>query len=224
MQKLKAVFFDLDGTLIDTAADFILVLNTMLKEDGLALVNEDLIRNTVSDGSRALIKLGYGLDHSQPESAPLRQRLLDLYETHLASKSVLFPGIQQLLLELDKHQIVWGIATNKPELYTRLLLQALTISPQPIVVLSPEQVAKAKPAPDSLFAACAAANCQIDEAVYIGDHQRDIECGKNAGMRTIAAAYGYIPPGERVSDWQADFTATTPQQLWPIIKQNFIQT
>jgi len=222
VQKLKAVFFDLDGTLIDTAADFIFVLNTMLKEDGLDLVSADLIRNTVSDGSRALIKLGYGIDHKHPESAPLRQRLLDLYEIHLASKSVLFPGIQQLLQELEKHQIVWGIATNKPKLYTDLLLQQLAISPAPVVVLSPEQVAQAKPAPDSLLAACTAANCQIDEAIYIGDHRRDIECGQNAGMRTIAAAYGYISPDEQVSDWQADFTAATPQQLWPIIKQNFI--
>lgn len=224
MAVLKAVFFDLDGTLIDTAPDFVFVVNTMLKQDNLAPVAEEDIRNTVSDGSRALIRLAYKIDESDPKFESLRQRLLDLYEQNIAVNSQPFPGINDLLKKLDQHDIAWGIATNKPEHYTRLLMQQLQLESAPVIVLSPEQVPQAKPAPDALFFACQAADCTINQAVYIGDHKRDIDCGINAGMKTITAAYGYVPKDDDITHWNADFIVNSAKELWPLIESEFLYT
>lgn len=224
MAVLKAVFFDLDGTLIDTAPDFVHVVNTMLLQDKRPLIAEEDIRNTVSDGSRALIKLAYQIDESDSKFEALRQRLLDLYEQNIAINSKPFPGINDLLQKLGQHDIAWGIATNKPEHYTRLLMQQLQLEPAPVIVLSPEQVPQAKPAPDSLYIACQAADCTVKQAVYIGDHKRDIDCGINAGMKTITAAYGYVPKDDDVKQWNADFIANSASELWPLIESEFLYT
>ena len=219
MSNLKAVFFDLDGTLIDTAPDFIYVVNKMLADADLPLLAEAQIRNTVSEGSRALITLAFGLRETDPGFSEKRQQLLDLYEQHLAENSRPFPGINDLLTELGQRNIAWGIATNKPEHYTSLLMQQLNLEPAPVVVLSPDQVPNAKPAPDSLYICCEAADCAINEAVYIGDHKRDIDCGKNAGMTTIAAAYGYIGEGDSAESWQADHLVTEAKDIWPLLQE-----
>lgn len=218
MPSLKAVLFDLDGTLIDTAPDFVRVVNQLLKEDGLSPICENRIRQNVSAGSRALVQLAYQLHADDPKVESIRQRLLDLYEQELAVASKPFDGIIELLAKLGDHNIPWGISTNKPEHYTRLLMEQLPLTPQAAIVLSPDQVPNAKPAPDSLIIACEHIGCDTTEAIYIGDHQRDIECGQRAHMPTIAAAYGYIPEGESASDWNADYQVDHASQIWPILK------
>lgn len=219
MPNLKAVLFDLDGTLIDTAPDFIRVVNQLLKEDERPLITEDRIRATVSAGSRALVQLAYDLEPGHEAIEPIRERLLELYERELAVDSQPFAGINELLKKLGEHNIPWGISTNKPEYYTRLLMEQLPLNPQPAIVLSPDQVPNAKPAPDSLFIACDHIGCKVEEAIYIGDHERDIQCGKRANMPTIAAAYGYIPEGESASDWNADYLVDHAEDIWPIIEK-----
>lgn len=222
MAQLKAVLFDLDGTLIDTAPDFIYVVNELLAQDKLPPLDQALIRATVSDGSRALIRLAYQLEEDDAKIEPLRQRLLSLYENNIATHSRPFAGINDLLAKLAENNIVWGISTNKPEFYTSLLMAQLRMDPPPAIVLSPDQVPNAKPAPDSLFIACDAIGCNVNEAVYIGDHLRDIDCGRNAGMPTIAAAYGYIPPGQSASEWKADHIIDHADEIWPLLQEFYL--
>ncbi|MCV6621501.1 MAG: HAD-IA family hydrolase [Cellvibrionaceae bacterium] len=219
MTKLKAVLFDLDGTLIDTAPDFIRVVNQLLAEDNRPAISDESIRATVSAGSRALVQLAYNLQAGEEQVEAIRERLLKLYEQQLAIDSKPFAGINELLKKLGEHNIAWGISTNKPEYYTRLLMEQLPLDPSPAIVLSPDQVPNAKPAPDSLLIACEHIGCSVEEAIYIGDHERDIESGKRAGMPTIAAAYGYVPVGESAEDWKADYTIQSAHDIWPIIKE-----
>ncbi|GAA6153249.1 HAD family hydrolase [Pseudoteredinibacter isoporae] len=219
MPNLKAVLFDLDGTLIDTAPDFIRVVHQLLREDNRPLIAEERIRATVSAGSRALIQLAYDLEPGHADVEPLRERLLTLYEQGIAIDSKPFAGINELLKKLGEHRIPWGISTNKPEYYTRLLMEQLPLDPMPAIVLSPDQVPNAKPAPDSLFIACDHIGCQVEEAIYIGDHERDIQCGQRASMPTIAAAYGYIPEGESAHDWNADHVVDHAEEIWPLIEE-----
>ncbi|WP_299978115.1 HAD-IA family hydrolase [uncultured Pseudoteredinibacter sp.] len=219
MSKLKAVLFDLDGTLIDTAPDFIRVVNQLLAEDKRPAISDESIRATVSAGSRALVQLAYNLNAGDEQVEAIRERLLKLYEQQLAIDSRPFEGINELLNKLGEHNIAWGISTNKPEYYTRLLMEQLPLDPSPAIVLSPDQVPNAKPAPDSLLIACEYIGCSVEEAIYIGDHERDIESGKRAGMPTIAAAYGYVPVGESAEDWNADYTIQSARDIWPIIRE-----
>lgn len=213
---IKAVVFDLDGTLLDTAPDFIFVLNKLRAQENLPPLDDQSIRNTVSDGARALVTLGFGLREGESGFEALRQRLLDLYIDHLAVKSGPFPGIAELLDQLQHRDIGWGIATNKPERFTTPLLAALQLAPG--CVICPDHVAHPKPHPESMQLAATLFNCQPQQIIYIGDHQRDIECGRRADCVTIAAAYGYIKAGEDVSGWGADHRVEHAAEIWPLVE------
>jgi phosphoglycolate phosphatase-like HAD superfamily hydrolase len=123
---------------------------------------------------------------------------------------------------LDQHQIAWGIATNKPARYTLPLMQALNMQPAPFSVICPDHVSRVKPDPESLFLASQQLSCTPDQIIYVGDHLRDIECGKRAGSITIAAAYGYIDQDDKAENWQADHLVQSADEIWPIV-QRYLQ-
>lgn len=202
--KLRAVIFDLDGTLVDTADEFIPAVQTLRAEHGLGEMDPQRIRASVSNGARALVALGLDLPESAPEFEQKRLRLLELYSAVLGSVARLYPGIPELLQRLQREGIGWGIATNKPRPFTEPLLARLNIQPAPGSVVCPEDVVQRKPHPESLFLNCRELGCATHEAVYVGDHLRDIQAGRDAGMYTIAAAYGYIEPGDTPEGWGAD--------------------
>ena len=216
--NLKAVLFDLDGTLVDTADEFVPVVQTLRAEHGLGPMDAVRIRQSVSNGARALVKLGLGLAESDPEFEAQRLRLLELYSDVVGTMASPYPGICDLITQLAARDIRWGIATNKPRPYTEPLLEGLRFDPAPGSVVCPEDVAERKPHPESLERNCQELGCRIEEAIYIGDHVRDIECGRRAGMYTIAAAYGYIEPGDDASRWGADALADTSEALASLIK------
>lgn len=219
--SLKAVVFDLDGTLIDTAPDFVYVLNALRAEHNLAALDENAIRNTVSDGARALVTLAFDLQEGEAGFEPLRLRLLELYTQHLAIKSVPFEGITALLDFLRDNNLAWGIATNKPVLYTTPLLKALQLSPD--CVICPDHVSQPKPHPESMWLAAEQLQCQAREILYIGDHARDIECGRQAGCPTVAAAYGYIKHTDNIEQWQATHRVDSAHDIIPLVER-YLQT
>lgn len=208
-----AVLFDLDGTLIDTAPDFIVAVNQQRSNHGLAALPDDLIRNTVSNGARALIELSFSFQEGDPDFAQKHQELLALYLRHIADKSTLFPGMDELLSWLEFEDIPWGIVTNKPRRFTIPLLEGLALNQRCKVVVCPDDVANSKPHPESLLSACSALNKNPKQSLYIGDHQRDIEAGRRAGMTTIAVGYGYIPRSENIEAWQADYISANVAEL-----------
>jgi N-acetyl-D-muramate 6-phosphate phosphatase len=218
-KPVGAVMFDLDGTLLDTAPDFIAVVNQLLSEQQLPRVAASCIRAGVSHGSKALIKIAFNMDENDPQFEPLRQRLLELYLAHIADFTRPFPGIEALLQQLAAHQIPWGIATNKPAAYTLPLLAALDMQPAPMSVICPDHVSRSKPDAESLLLAAQQLKCKPEEIIYIGDHRRDIECGKNAGCITIATAYGYLDESDNIHDWNADYCVNHANEIWPIVKQ-----
>lgn len=217
MKKVEAVLFDLDGTLLDTAPDFVYVLNKLRAEEGLQALDQTVIRNTVSDGARALVTLGFDLAEGDAGFEPLRRRLLDHYLNHLAVGSQLFPGIPNLLDYLHRNNIHWGIATNKPHIYTAGLLNALKIKAD--CVICPDHVSHPKPHPESLYLAAKLLECDRENIIYVGDHRRDIECGRRANCVTIAAAYGYIKADDDINLWQATHRVEHAAEIAPIIER-----
>lgn len=217
-QNLKAVFFDLDGTLLDTAPDFDVVLNRLCETHGRPAIPYQQVRATVSNGARALITLAFGLREGEQNFEDLRLELLDLYLNHLAVKTVPFDGILQLLAQIETANLAWGVVTNKPRLYTEAILSALSLSHRCQAVICPDDVTHTKPHPEPLFLACEKIPCTPSEAIYIGDHRRDIEAGQNAGMTTIVAAYGYIDGSDPISNWQADHSINHALEAIPIFQ------
>lgn len=218
-KPIRAVMFDLDGTLLDTAPDFVVVVNQLLSEENKPALAADTIRAGVSNGSKALIKLAFGIEESHEQFERLRQRLLELYLAHVAVYTKPFPGISALLDKLADNNIAWGIATNKPATYTLPLMAALNIQPAPVSVICPDHVSRSKPDPESLFLAGKQLNCLPEEIIYIGDHKRDIDCGKGAGSITIAAAYGYVDEGDDPANWNADYCVNHANEIWPIVEK-----
>ncbi len=219
---VDAVLFDLDGTLLDTAPDFATTLNSLLNEKGLPSLPFKEIRETVSHGARALVNLGFGLEPSHPDFAHLHQRLLELYYDNLTAATQPFPGVEELLLFLDRKNIPWGIVTNKPVRYTEPLMQVMNFSPTYTTLVCPEHVTNTKPHPEPLLLACEQIGNEPKNTIYIGDHQRDIAAGQAAGMLTIAASYGYLAEQEDISAWGADYVVTTTLEIIPIIEQLLI--
>ncbi|MDP5054582.1 MAG: HAD-IA family hydrolase [Congregibacter sp.] len=212
---LRAVIFDLDGTLVDTADDFIPVVQQLRQECGRPPMDTQRIRSSVSNGSRALVTLALDVDQNDARFEAHRQRLLALYADILGCHARLYPGIGLLLEHLASRGVAWGIATNKPREYTVPLLEKLALKPASLVC--PDDVTHAKPHPESLEKNCRELKCEISEAVYLGDHLRDIQAGKRAGMYTIAAAYGYIEPGDSAHSWDADAVALQSSELTALL-------
>ena len=224
---MKAVLFDLDGTLIDTAADFIRIIQDMCREEGKEIVAADIIRTQVSEGARAMVKLVYPeLDVTDPVFLAHRQRFLDLYGADIAVDTDLFEGMYPLLEQLEEHNIPWGIVTNKPRWLSEELLKALNLTDRCAVLVCPEDVSKTKPDPEPMYLAAQKINIDVKDCIYVGDHPRDIDAGRNANMYTILAAYGYLPLQHKddLTAWHADCIVSDVDQLHQVLQKMVIDT
>lgn len=219
MKKLDAVLFDLDGTLIDTAPDFIRLLNQLRAEHDLSALPAAIIRQQVSNGAKALVELGFDLREEDEKFEPLRQQFLDMYYEGLAVETCVFPGLDKLLDELDAHQIPWGIVTNKPSRYTDPLLERLDLARRCATTICPDHVSNRKPHPEPIYKACDALAVSPDNTLYVGDHLRDIESGNNAGNTTVAVSWGYIPEDQSPHDWNADHVIDSATDLIDLIRR-----
>lgn len=219
---MKAVLFDLDGTLIDTAADFIRIIQDMCRDKQCEVVAADLIRTQVSEGARAMVKLVYPeLDVEDPVFLAHRQRFLDIYGNDIAVETDLFEGMYPLLEALESQNIPWGIVTNKPRWLSEALLKALNLTDRCAVLVCPEDVSKTKPDPEPMYLAAKHIQIQPEDCIYVGDHPRDIDAGRHAQMYTILAAYGYLPLQHKddLTAWQADCIVNTVAELQQVIQQ-----
>ncbi len=229
--KPKALLFDLDGCLMDTAPDFFPTVNSLRAEHNLPPLADDIIRQQVSNGGRALTRLALDMPAIDSKNSGnitgdeifegKRDRLLELYIEHIASKSDLFPGMLELLDTCQKNSLLWGIVTNKPRLYTEILLERLakripTLS-QCAIVVCPDDVEKTKPHPEPLFLAAKQLKIEPKDCWYLGDHIRDIEAGNAASMPTIATLYGYIEPHDKPESWQADIMVNSVEEITELL-------
>ena len=218
---MKAVLFDLDGTLIDTAADFVRIIQNMCREKGCDVVASDLIRAQVSEGARAMVRLVYPeLDVNDEVFLAHRQRFLDIYGADIAVDTDLFEGMYPLLDELEAAQIPWGIVTNKPRWLSESLLEALNLTQRCSVLVCPEDVTKTKPDPEPMYLAAKQIHLAPEECIYVGDHPRDIDAGRAANMYTILAAYGYLPLAHKddLTAWHADAIVNDVAELQQTIR------
>lgn len=217
MNRFSAILFDLDGTLLDTAPDFIWCLNTQRARHNLQPMDEHSIRRVVSNGARGLVQLGFGL---RPEDDGYDERhaeLLALYTEHMAVQTRLFPGLAEVLAHLDAQGVPWGVVTNKASQYTLKLLKAMDLLQRCASVVCPDHVTHTKPDPEPLQLAAQQMGVMPEHCLYAGDHRRDIESGRAAGMTTVAARYGYLGADETVADWNADHIIDHGGELFSII-------
>ncbi len=213
MTNIQCVLFDLDGTLVDTAPDLANALNTLLAAHNKPPLAFTRIREVVSQGGIAMIKLAFNITPEDQRFEPLKQQFLQLYQQQLYQHSRLFPGMENILQYLETHHILWGVVTNKPSWLTEPLLQGLNLTQRAACIVSGDTTAQSKPHPLPLLYACQQLSIMPKDCLYIGDAQRDIEAGKRANMMTLAALFGYLKADEDATQWQADAMINTPEEI-----------
>ncbi|MES2586033.1 MAG: HAD-IA family hydrolase [Pseudomonadota bacterium] len=213
----KGVFFDLDGTLADTAPDLVAAANQLLIARNLAPKQYEVLRPCASAGARGLIGGAFGIDPDHPDFISLRDEFFTNYEKALLVNSVLFEGVDHLLDQLDSAHLPWGIVTNKSERFTNPLTDLMGLRQRAVSTVSGDTTPHSKPHPEPILHAARVANIDPSRSIYVGDDIRDIVAGKAAGMKTIAAAYGYCGCEEPPEAWGADYLVRHPKELLEII-------
>lgn len=210
---IKAVLFDLDGTLADTALDLGYALNAQRRRHGLAPLAHEVLRPYASHGTVGLLDIGFGLAPEDPAFKAMREEYLELYTDNLCRLTRLFEGMAQTLEGLEQRGLAWGVVTNKPARFTDPLMAALGLSERATSIISGDTCAHPKPHPEPLLCASREIGLAPEQCAYVGDAQRDMEAAIAAGMRPIVALYGYLGTDDRPDEWAAHGMIETPLEL-----------
>lgn len=211
--KPAAILFDLDGTLVDSAADLAWAMDILLARKGKGTLSYPEFRATVSQGSVAMLSHAFELDPSDQQIEVLRPEFLNIYSEHLSSKSECFDQIEEALSTIEAKGIPWGIITNKPTALTTPLLDKLNLSNRAGCVVCGDTLKFRKPHPAPMLLACEQLNVTPEECVYVGDAPRDIEAAQGACMASIAAAWGYLSPEDQPAQWGAAMVIDSSSQF-----------
>ncbi len=218
---IRGVLFDLDGTLIDTAPDFIRIIHQLCREAQVPAPSAEAIRAQVSEGARAMVRLIHPeLTVDDPRLLAYREAFLKEYSLQLAVDSDVFPGLNPCLSWLETQHIPWGIVTNKPRWLAAALLNELGLTTRCAVLVCPDDVTHTKPDPEPMFLAASQLGLPAKDLIYVGDHPRDIDAGRAAGMQTVLAGFGYLPPNPLITlaEWGATVIIDEPEDLLPLIQ------
>lgn len=216
---IKAVLFDMDGTLLDTAPDFIAVCQAMLTAHGLPPIPDQRIADVVSGGARAMVAATFAMDPEAEGFETLRQEFLDRYQDHCAVFTRPYDGIPELLETIEKARLIWGVVTNKPVRFAEPVMQQLGLAERSAVLICPDHVTRSKPDPEMLLLACSRIGVDPQQVLFIGDDLRDIESGRAAGTKTAAVSYGYIHPEDNPAHWGADVIVDHPRELLAVLER-----
>lgn len=213
-----AVFFDLDGTLADTAEDLAAPIQAMRADLGLPPMPLEALRPYASMGARGLILKGLGVSRDDPGFEPLREEFMRRYEAAMLVHTRLFAGIPDVLDALDGAGIRWGVISNKLERYVRPILAGLGVLERSVCAVGGDTTSFSKPHPEPLLHGARLAAVAASRCLYVGDDQRDIEAGQAATMRTIAATYGFCGGESPPQEWGADHLIADPLELLEVIE------
>jgi N-acetyl-D-muramate 6-phosphate phosphatase len=209
----RAVLFDLDGTLLDTAPDLATATNSLREQHGLAPLPFAAIRPHVSHGGTALTRLALGVEPHSAGFDEARSTLLDLYRAALHHQTQLFEGMEHCLGQLEALGLAWGVVTNKPGWLTDPLMAALGLDRRAACVVSGDTTAERKPHPLPLLHACTLLGLQPSDCIYLGDAERDIEAARAAGIPGLVAGWGYLGAEDDPTAWQAEALLEHPHAL-----------
>ncbi|MHA6204188.1 HAD family hydrolase [Dyella soli] len=208
---LQGVLFDLDGTLLDSAADLYAALKVQCGEMGVAVPAYEPVRDVVSRGSRAILRCAF--PHvDEAALAALVPRYLVLYQALMAEQTRAFDGVDELLATIEERGLGWGIVTNKPGFLTDELVQRIGWGHRAAAVVSGDTLPVKKPDPAPVLLACERAGLEPARCLFVGDDRRDVLAGHAAGLYTVAVRWGYLDGGDP-DQWGADLVIDHPADL-----------
>lgn len=209
-----AILFDLDGTLADSASDLVAAVNDVRRDLGLTSIPVEDVRETISGGARAILAAGLP-ELPEAEREAHVDALLEAYRGHIGHHGGLFPGIAEVLDQIEAEGSRWGVVTNKREDLARIVLERLSLSTRCAVLIGGDTLARNKPDPLPVTTACERIGVAASMTVYVGDDPRDVMAGRAAGTRTVAVRWGFHPSSTDPGTWGADVVIDTPAELLP---------
>jgi len=210
---IKAVLFDFDGTLADTAPDLGHALNRQRIARGMLALPIEQIRPQASAGSRGLLDLGFNIKPGDNDYESMRDEFLYFYTERLCHDTCLFPGVDELLDELEIRDLPWGIVTNKPARFAHPLIKMLGLTQRVACVICGDETNNTKPHPEPLLAASNKIAISPTNCIYLGDDIRDVQASLAAGMQPIVARYGYLGNDQPPENWGARYLIDHPAEL-----------
>lgn len=216
--KPKAVLFDLDGTLIDSAPDLGAAADKMRTDRGLGSLDEALYRPLAGSGARGMLSIAFGMTESHPDYEDFKNEFLDNYQQAMTVKTTVFDGVDDMLLRLQQSGLLWGVVTNKSERFTIPLSQQMALFETAGAVVSGDTTPHAKPHPAPLLHAAEHIGIAAAHCLYVGDDLRDIQAANAAGMRGVAVRWGYLGDGLPPEQWGADALIDQPHQLLELLE------
>jgi 2-phosphoglycolate phosphatase len=216
-RAVRAVLFDLDGTLIDSAPDLAGAGNDMRAARGLPLLPLEHFRPMVGAGARGMVGRALQVAPGHADFETLRDEFLARYEARMTRETQVFDAMQPVLAALQARGLPWGIVTNKVTRYTEPIVRALGLVDAAAALVCGDTTPHAKPHPAPLLEAARQLALEPADCVYVGDDLRDVQAGRAAGMGTVAAAWGYLGEGDHIDEWGADHVVQTPGELLKLL-------
>ena len=209
----RAVLFDLDGTLIDSAPDLGAAADKMRTDRGLPSLDPALYRPLAGAGARGMLRVAFGLTPEDPEFMTMREEFFRNYEQAMTVRTYIFEGVVELIERLQSRGMPWGVVTNKSARFTDPLTRMMPLFASAGAIVSGDTTPHAKPHPAPLLEAARRMQLDPTHCWYVGDDERDIVAGRAAGMKTVAATYGYLGEVSDLSRWEADLHIDSPLDL-----------
>lgn len=213
LSGVRAVLFDLDGTLLDSAPDLAGAANALRERRGLAPLALERYRAHTGSGARGMLRVAFDIEPGHEAFDALRLQFFAEYQDRLTVQTRLFDGVERLIDGLSVAGLSWGVVTNKGARFTDPLTQAFPLLASAAAVISGDTTPYTKPHPAPLLEAARRLGVPPPDCLYVGDDLRDIQAGRSAGMRTVAALYGYLGEGADVATWGADRSIKEPIEL-----------
>lgn len=217
--KIRAVLFDLDGTLIDSAPDLAAAADKMRKDRGLPSLPLERYRPMAGAGARGMLGEAFGMAPDHPDFPNMREEFFVNYESCMTERTSIFEGVPELISQILQRDLAWGVVTNKATRFTDPLTRAIPLFATAGVVVSGDTTPHAKPHPAPLLEAAARLKLEPGECIYVGDDERDILAGLAAGMGTVAATYGYLGAKADTAEWGAHAAINSPSELLQLLAQ-----
>ena len=218
----SAILFDLDGTLADTAPDMANALNLLTQRHKKPDVPYQIARNSVSKGSLAVVKCGFGDNLDEALLKQLQTEFLEIYSQNICINTRLFPGLAEALNLIEKNNLLWGVVTNKPGWLAEPLLKKMNLHHRAACIVSGDTLEKRKPHPDPLLHACQLISIQPENCIYFGDDERDAQAAIAANMPMVIAAYGYIGEQETPEKWGTEHFVHDSNKMSTWLQENIL--